>query len=96
MVVLQESVEFLQHDDITRQLHVSHFRACATLLIEEDTFEPDLHVTSVYVLADKAYCIGRSVVSKFSIWTHSQEWQVEPHNHVVALPERWPRSAELR
>ena len=30
-VVLQENVEFLEHDSITRQFNVAHFRGCATL-----------------------------------------------------------------
>ena len=57
VVALQESAEFLQHEDITRQFHVAHSRGCATHF-NKHTFEPDLDVKSIYVPADKAYCCG--------------------------------------
>ena len=38
-------IVFLGDDAITRQLHVAHFRGCATLF-HQNTFEPDLRVKS--------------------------------------------------
>ena len=55
MVALQEAVEFHQHEDITRQFHVAHFRGLATLF-NKDTLEPDLQAESVHVLPDNAHC----------------------------------------
>ena len=54
---LQESSDFLQHEDTIRQFHVAHCRGCAALS-NKHTFEPDLQVKSVYVPADTAYCSG--------------------------------------
>ena len=66
IVALQESVEFLQHKDITRQFHVAHFRECPTLF-NTGTFALDLHVKSFCVPAEESYCSGwalEAVLSK--------------------------------
>ena len=66
VVALQESIEFLEYDAITRQFHVAHFRGCTTLF-NNHMFEPHFDVKSIHVLADKALWIGwafQAVVSK--------------------------------
>ena len=57
MVALQESAEFLEHEDTTLPV------ACGSLprlrySFNKHTFEPHLEVNSVYVRAVKAYCSG--------------------------------------
>ena len=65
-LAVQESIGFLEHDAITRQFHVAHFRGCATLF-NKDTFGPDLQVKSIYAPSERAYCSGwalEAVISK--------------------------------
>ena len=64
-VALQEAAELLQHEDMTCQFHVTHFRGCATFF-NKHMVELDLEVKSIYVPADKAHGSGwasKAVVS---------------------------------
>ena len=77
---------FLKQEDITRQFHVAHFRGCATLLIQDNACTRSSS-KSIYVLALECGLLG-PVVSKSSIQTHSEEWQVELHSHFRTVPQR--------
>ena len=56
----KELVEFLQHEDITGQFFVAHFRGRA-LLFNKHTFELDIEVRAVHIPTDKAYCCGLGI-----------------------------------
>ena len=50
---MPEFIEFCDDDVIKHQMQVAHFRGSATFF-NEGTFEPDLQVKSIYVLAERA------------------------------------------
>ena len=47
-MALQVSLEFLQHEDVTRQFFVTHFHGCATLF-NKHTFEQDVEVKAIRI-----------------------------------------------
>ena len=57
IVPLQESAEFLQHEDIARQFHVAHFRSCAALFIMF-MLESDLEVKVIYLQLTRQTAAG--------------------------------------
>ena len=101
IVPLQESVEFLQHEVITRQFHAVFFRGGA-ILFNKDTCEPDFQVKSAHVPADKADCSGwafEAVVSKARFRRIPRKGKfsftvMSLHCHICTATKLRPRSAK--
>ena len=53
-----EASEYPQHDSLTNHYHISHCAGCA-VLFDEDTFCPDVRVSSVYIHDSK---MGHQIV----------------------------------
>ena len=66
IVHIQVSVEYFQHDDVTRQFDVTHFCRCA-VLFSKHTFEADIEIKAVHIPTEKENCSGwvfEAVISK--------------------------------
>ena len=55
IIALQEAIEYLQHDSLTNHFHISHYAGC-TVLSNQDTFDPDVRVSSVHIHDTKSRC----------------------------------------
>ena len=48
VVTLQEASDYVEHDILQERFHVTHCAGCA-ILFNEDTFNPDINVKSIYL-----------------------------------------------
>ena len=48
IITLQEASEYVDHELLTKLFHVTHYASCA-ILLNEDTFHPNIDVKSIYL-----------------------------------------------
>ena len=53
VVTLQEASDYVDHDIQHERFHVTHFAGCA-ILLNKDTFYPDISVNSTFMTQDEA------------------------------------------
>ena len=69
VVILQEAIEYVDHELLTNRFHVIHYGECA-VLFNKDTFLPDIKIKSIYLqsaehdLPDKVFEGGSGLVIK--------------------------------
>ena len=65
-ITVQEAIKYADHELLTIRFHVTHHGGCA-VLFNEDTFLPDVKVTSIY-LHDKRSDLPEKVFGGGSSW----------------------------